>query len=321
VPTLAVPTLVVAVLAVLVFAGAMLATQAWLSARGPAGDTPRRPGAPAGTAAAAAARDWGHSRGEGPELCHVTPRPGGGRPLIAVLGASYTAGVGAPGPADSWAVRLAELLGWRAVTFGVPGAGYTAPGDQGLGPMSHELARLDLAALHPAVVVVQAGHDDWQVPPAVEARNVTALVKQLRAEVPQARLAFLTVFSRPGTSGAILSKELAVDAAIGSAVRKADPGALVIDPLRGHWRFPRYDGGLHPDAHGHLLIAEWVAHALARPGVARPGVAQAGAAQAGVARAGVAQAGMAQAGAAQAGVAQGGPVTQPARADVSCTHL
>src|SRR6266436_9631509 len=71
--------------------------------------------------------------------CRVIPAHlprGGTRPLLVVLGASFTAGVGAQSPADSWAVRLAELIRWRAVTLGVPGAGYTRPGVDDLGPLS-----------------------------------------------------------------------------------------------------------------------------------------------------------------------------------------
>jgi lysophospholipase L1-like esterase len=199
-----------------------------------------------------------------PALCRVTPHGGAGRPLLLVVGASYTAGVGAHSPAGNWAVRLAELLGWRAVTFGVPGAGYVSPGRDDLGPVSRELTRVDVARLDPSIVIVQAGHDDWQVPPGTESARVASLVRLLEAEAPHARLVFLTVFSRPGASGAVLDRELAVDSAIVSAVRRADPHAVVIDPLREHWQFPRIDGGrgLHPTAQGHLLIAERVAHAL-----------------------------------------------------------
>ena len=57
--------------------------------------------------------------------CRVTPRgstSGRPRPLLVALGASFTAGVGAGRPSQSWAIRLAELIQWRAVTIGVPGA-------------------------------------------------------------------------------------------------------------------------------------------------------------------------------------------------------
>jgi hypothetical protein len=54
-------------------------------------------------------------------------------PVLAVVGASCTAGVGPGNPALSWAVQLARMLHWNAVIDGVPGAGYarTGTGDQG----------------------------------------------------------------------------------------------------------------------------------------------------------------------------------------------
>ncbi len=203
--------------------------------------------------------------------CRVTPVAApraGARPLLVAAGASFTAGVGAPDPADGWAVRLAELLGWRAVTLGVPGAGFTRPGAGRLGPLSRLLDHLRLAALHPSLVIIQAGHDDLRVPTAVEAEHVADLVRRLRREVPAARLAFLTVFSPAAASAATLAAEAVTDSAIVSAIRASDPRAIVIDPLRSHWQFPRAADGLHPTARGDLLIARRVAGALRRAGVA-----------------------------------------------------
>lgn len=219
---------------------------------------------PAGFAGAQAAMPRESAAG-----CRVLPdtSPSGATgPLLVALGASFTAGVGAPRPAQSWAVRLAELIRWRAVTLGVPGAGYTVPGLDDLGPLSRELERVDLAKLHPSLIVVQAGHDDANVPRAAEADHVAALVRRLRAEVPGAKLAFLTVFSRPGATATVLKGELRTDSVIVSAIRKGDPRAIIIDPLRDHWRFPRAGGGLHPTARGHLIIAERVARALVNAG-------------------------------------------------------
>jgi len=211
--------------------------------------------------------------------CQVSPAGTAHRPALLVLGASFTAGVGAPEPTDSWAVRLAVLLGWRAVTLGVPGAGYTSAGLGHLGPLGHELRRVDLAVLRPSLVIVQAGHDDGQVPVATETQHVEAFVHRLAARAPHARLAFLTVFARPGASRAALRRDQATDAAIVAAARRADPRAIVIDPLREHWRFPHADGGrgLHPTAQGHQLIAARVARALAQAGLrSHPGPAAAG---------------------------------------------
>jgi lysophospholipase L1-like esterase len=218
--------------------------------------------------AAPSARHW---RTGGVE-CRVTPRgstSGRPRPLLVALGASFTAGVGAGRPSQSWAIRLAELIQWRAVTIGVPGAGYVAAGPGRIGPVSREVIRAQLGALHPGLIIVQAGHDDLRIPPGEVAARVASLVRGLRAAAPDAGLAFLTVFSAPDAAGRLLARELSIDSAIAAAIRRADAGAVIIDPLRGHWRFPRADGGagLHPSSGGHLVIAERVARALARAGV------------------------------------------------------
>lgn len=44
--------------------------------------------------------------------------------MLAIVGASFTAGVGPGRPGQSWAVLLARLLHWDAVVYGDPGAGY-----------------------------------------------------------------------------------------------------------------------------------------------------------------------------------------------------
>jgi lysophospholipase L1-like esterase len=194
--------------------------------------------------------------------------------LLVVAGASFTAGEGAPEPADSWAVRLAELIRWRAVTLGVPGAGYTRQGAGHLGPLSRLLDHLNLAALHPALVIIQAGHDDQWVPAAVEADHVAKVVGRLRRETPSARFAFLTVFSPSAASPATRTAEAATDSVIVSAIRNSDPRAIVIDPLRSRWQFPRAADGLHPTPRGDLLIAEHVARVLTRAGVVATSAAQ-----------------------------------------------
>lgn len=201
--------------------------------------------------------------------CEVTPSgpPNATTPLIVTVGASFTAGVGAGNPARNWSVRLAQLLDWRSVTLGVPGAGYVKAGLDGLGPLRRELGLVDLSTLGPSLVIVQAGHDDWRVSGPVEARAVKALIEQVRSAAPFAALAVLTVFARPGASAVVMARDERIDAAIVAAVRTTDPFAVIVDPLRDHWRFPRADGGLHPSAAGHLLIAKRVASALYTAGV------------------------------------------------------
>jgi hypothetical protein len=82
--------------------------------------------------------------------------------------------------------------------YGVPGAGYVHPGLGGKGPVAVEIARAHLRLLQPALVIMQAGHDDMSVPPDLEWLRAEQAVARIRAEVPRARIALLTVF--PGHS-------------------------------------------------------------------------------------------------------------------------
>jgi lysophospholipase L1-like esterase len=210
----------------------------------------------------------------GPVRCRVSPNKlAGSRPLVVTIGASFTAGVGAGRPSYSWAVRLAQLLDWRSVTVGVPGAGYTDQGVDDLGPLHREVGLSGLATLDPQVVIVQAGHDDWRTSAPAEAAAVARLIRQLESAAPTATLVFLTVFARAEASVATMNEDRRTDATIVAAVRAADPLAVVLDPLADHWRFPRAAGGLHPSAAGHLLIAKRVAAALYALGVVSPPLA------------------------------------------------
>src|SRR5260370_1353611 len=93
-----------------------------------------------------------------------------GHPL-AIVGAWFTAGVGPGNTGKSWAAGLARRLHWDAVIYGDPGAGYVRAGVGRMGPVAAEIARLDLRAPAPALVIVQAGHDDIGVPLRLEQRR------------------------------------------------------------------------------------------------------------------------------------------------------
>jgi lysophospholipase L1-like esterase len=175
-------------------------------------------------------------------------------PTIAIVGASYTAGVGPDDPELSWAVDLARLLRWNSVIYGVPGAGYVRPGTDGLGPVARMLRAEELARLAPRLVIVQAGHDDSGVPPALERRRVRAAMELIRADAPRAWIALLTVFTGPSLTGTPALRR--TDHAIVAAGHAADPKAIIMDPFTARWRFSRaHDNSLHPSAAGD----EWIA--------------------------------------------------------------
>jgi lysophospholipase L1-like esterase len=213
------------------------------------------------------------SRALGEQACEqeIERDPGPGVPRLAIVGASFTAGVGS-GPGRSWAVLLARHLGWDAVVDGVPGAGYVRVGGRpgSKGPVAAEIARAGLRALQPSLVIVQAGHDDIGVPPALERRRVEQAVGVIRAEAPGAKIVLLTVF--PGRSHRGASR---TDRAIVAAARAADPAVIIIDPLAAGWRYAHVRDGLHPTAAGSAWIAGRVAAVLREHGV-RPAPTGAG---------------------------------------------
>ena len=214
------------------------------------------------------------SRALGEHACEqeIERASGSAVPRLAIVGASFTAGVGS-GPGRSWAVLLARHLGWDAVVDGVPGAGYVRVGGGrrgSKGPVAAEIARAGLRALQPSLVIVQAGHDDIGVPPGLERRRVEQAVDVIRAEAPQAKIVLLTVF--PGRSHRGASR---TDRAIVAAARAADPAVIIIDPLAAGWRYAHVRDGLHPTATGSAWIAGRVA-AVLREYEVRPAPVSAG---------------------------------------------
>jgi lysophospholipase L1-like esterase len=186
-------------------------------------------------------------------------------PTVAIVGASYTAGVGPGNPALSWAAVLVRRLRWNAVIYGVSGVGYIRPGDDDLGPVRRLLADERLHGLAPSLVIVQAGHDDGGEPAGAEERQVRRTIELIRAQSPHARIALLTVFTGPGHP--VSASLVRIDKAIVSAARAADPKVIIMDPLTGHWKYAREHGGLHPTAAGDAWIAGKVASILRAHGI------------------------------------------------------
>ena len=186
-----------------------------------------------------------------------------GVPTVAIVGASFTAGVGAEDPAGSWAVLLARQLHWNAFVYGVPGAGYVHPGLGRKGPVAAEITRVHLGELRPSLIIVQAGHDDMAVPPDLERLRVEQTVAMIRAQAPGARIALVTVFAGRERTQALYH----IDQAIVAGAKASDPQVIVMDPLASAWRFPRARDGLHPSPIGNAWIAGTVAGILRQHGV------------------------------------------------------
>jgi acyl-CoA thioesterase-1 len=188
-------------------------------------------------------------------------------PTLAVVGASFSAGVGAGAPERAWPADLGRLLHWRVVVSADPGAGFVARGDHDRGPFDRLTSALDLPRLKPDLVIVQGGHDDIGASQAVIGQRVRDLIDTIHREAPGARIGVLSVFcDQQGPTRA----QRASDATIVDAARRADPSVLIFDPLAGHWQFPRIHDHLHPTPAGHQDIANRLAADLGRAGVVNP---------------------------------------------------
>jgi acyl-CoA thioesterase I len=198
-------------------------------------------------------------------------RAGNLHPVLAVVGASFSAGVGARAAAQAWPADLGRMLHMRVEVSAVPGAGFITAGRGRRGPFAKLTGQLKLAQLRPAVVVIQGGHNDIGRPAAALSRSVRALVNSIRCQAPGTRVCVVSVFP----TGNVPSRAaLATDRVIVAAAREADPQVIVLDPITQHWHFPRMRDQLHPTAAGHQWIAAKVAGALraagAVPATAKP---------------------------------------------------
>jgi acyl-CoA thioesterase I len=186
-------------------------------------------------------------------------------PTVAIVGASFTAGVGPDNPALSWAADLARNLRWNAVIYGDSGAGYVQTGTSGGGPMARLLTAEHLSGLSASVVIVQAGADDVHVSAGLERKQVRRTIELIRAEAPRATIGLVTVFTSPARP--ILAGFYRTDSAIVAAARAADPNAIIMDPLTGQWKYQHADGRLHPTAAGDAWIAGKIAAILRAHGI------------------------------------------------------
>jgi len=193
----------------------------------------------------------------------ATTRAGNLHPILAVVGASFSAGVGAQANAQAWPADLGRLLHMRVEVSADPGAGFISPGRGHRGPFVKLTGQLKLAELRPSVVLIQGGHNDIGRPTAALSRSVRLLVTSIRCETPGTRVGIVSVFP----TGNVPSRAaILADRTIVAAARQADPQVIVLDPIAQHWHFPRGRDQLHPTVAGHQWIAAKVATALRAAG-------------------------------------------------------
>jgi lysophospholipase L1-like esterase len=183
---------------------------------------------------------------------------------IAALGDGYTAGSAMDsGERSEWPALLGATHPWDVTRFAAGGTGFIAGRDTG----TDFAARVPgIIAAKPDVVVVEGGHDDAGSPPAEVEAAARAVMTDLRAGLPDAKIVVLGVLwpdSAPGPVFAIDDSLQAVTAEI---------GGVFVDALRDGWfsggnRRLIGSDGTNPTDEGHAALAQRIGDALSAAGV------------------------------------------------------
>lgn len=188
--------------------------------------------------------------------------------LVAFMGDSYTAGVGASSQSDRFTTLVAAHEGWIEKNFGVGGTGYITAIDSATAQDACSLDRCpsytekiaDAAAIQPDTVVVSGGRNESdKADDQGYAEGVADFYRQLRAALPDAQIIAASPIWSAGSPPAGLAK-------VGDAVRAGVTavGGTYLDigePLRGHPEWLIADAK-HPNSAGHAAIADAVDAAL-----------------------------------------------------------
>lgn len=180
------------------------------------------------------------------------PIVGDTRPVLAVVGDSYSGGSAMGGIGESgWPALLAVAEGWSLTNLSQGGTGFV---NRGTGTTF--AGRLQaLVAAAPAKVIVEGGHNDSETPVAENEAAALRLLGSVHGALPHARLVVV---------GPIWPNDQppAGMVALDSFLKKTadDLGAQFVDPIADHWFGGQYASligtdGTHPTDAGHQHIA------------------------------------------------------------------
>jgi lysophospholipase L1-like esterase len=179
------------------------------------------------------------------------------RPVVSVLGDSFTSGLTGTGPitftSTPWFTATVADLGWKLGTVVAdPGGGYRHPGGSGTFAQALRTRPVDPASSY---VLVEGGLNDALLPDAVgEQQAVRDLVALVHSQAPRATVILLGAV-RPPAAGASLPAQ--AEAIRAEAVAE---GLIWLDGRA--CSFEAAADGIHPTANGHRQIGDWTAARL-----------------------------------------------------------
>ena len=179
-----------------------------------------------------------------------------GRPVIAALGTSLTAGLGVD-PSEAWPALLQRKLDSAGLDYRVQNAGVSGETSAGA------LARIDWVLRQPAsVLIVETGANDGLrgLDPAALAANLDSLLARARDQDPDMRLVVVGMEAPPNLG----PRYTAAFRAVYPDVARKHGAVLVpflLDQVAGIDTLNVSDG-IHPNPSGHAIMAETVWRAI-----------------------------------------------------------
>jgi peptidoglycan/LPS O-acetylase OafA/YrhL/lysophospholipase L1-like esterase len=187
------------------------------------------------------------------------------KPLMVVVGDSYSAGSVGVKPYQAFPPLVADRLGTRLALDAEPATGYVADGHSNRPSNAPYADRLPTTPRNADIIVVTGGRNDTLTPgDASQAPTaVRAYLTALRVKYPTAPLVVLSPFWPAGAAPTAVTRERAATRAAAT-----DVGAHWVDTSR--WLPPSMIGpdGIHPTPAGQREIARRLAGELA-PVIAR----------------------------------------------------
>lgn len=174
---------------------------------------------------------------------------------VLIIGASYTAGLGASRPSAGYAALIGARLHQPVTVAGASGTGFINPGRHHRGTYGQRIAALPVG-LRFSLVLVQAGRNDAGYPAARITSAALATFRLIHQRFPSADVVVIGPIPGVMPVGSVLLRDR-------NAVRAASmaAGAGFIDPIAEQWITPRnvraMDGPVpaHPGDAGYAYIA------------------------------------------------------------------
>jgi lysophospholipase L1-like esterase len=179
-----------------------------------------------------------------------------GRPVVAVVGDSFTASWTGTNPVTTtpvpWYERTADDLGWTVGNVVAnPGAGFQKPGD--FGTLAQSLRDHPIPSWTD-IVLVQGGLNDTGYSPTNQAAAVADLLSVLRQQAPNATPVVIGMFI-PGNQAMNLNR-LNLARRMGDYAAIGNSHFIAVAPFLS---FETSGDNTHPTSTGHIQIGDFVA--------------------------------------------------------------